>query len=138
MTLVIQAVTIAGEILEGARWPSGLMWVQEGQSLTLSAPVKDRDLLEYVRRQASRDCLVDRDGKSHTVSMACRVEKVRHMVSTDSGATETLVTVCPINRFVEGVLTYALKPSMCDPRFAAAVRREPGPEVKKPRGRPAS
>jgi hypothetical protein len=137
MALIVQAVTLSEEIVEGARWETSLPWAQEGQSITVQAAVRDPDVVDYVRRTPGRGCIADEEGKAYVVSMNCTVRKIRHMVNADTGSSDTLISVTPVNRFVEGILTYLMCPTMCDPKFAAAVRREKT-ETKGVKERPAS
>lgn len=122
MPLIIQAAAMSGKMVEGARWLVDLPWIQEGHTVSLNIPVKDPALIGYVGRQNSLDCVVDKEDGKYSISLSCKVVRIRHMVSTAAGTTESLAIVSPVNRLAEGVLTYVLTPAKCDPRFVAAVR----------------
>lgn len=133
MPLVIQTMTMSGRIVEGARWVVDLPWIQEGHTVSLNLPVKDPALIGYVSKQRNLDCVVDREGAAYNISLSCKVLRLRHMVNTSAGTTESLAYITPASRLVESVLTYMLQPAKCDPRFMAAVRGD-----ARPMGSPAS
>ena len=121
--IIIQAMTMAGKIVENAKWevefPAGL---QEGQTVSFNLPIKDPALIGYVGKMQSLDCVIDKEDGGYSVALTCPVRRIRHMVNTKTGTVDTLAIAVPINRLVEGVLTYLLSPSKCDPRFVQAVR----------------
>jgi len=132
--LVIQAASASGKLVDGARWSVDVPWLQEGHSVSLNVPVKDPNLIGYVGKTGSMDCVVDKDDGKYSVSMACKVVRLRHMVNTASGTAESLAIVTPVNRLVEHVLMYIVQPSKCDPRFVALVRGEAAPPPQPAKG----
>lgn len=125
MALIIQATTISGKIIDGARWSVQQAFFARGQKVTVELPTKDGPLLGYLSKHMNNDCMLD-GGKGHySVVMACVVGEVRHMVNVADSTVDTMVVISPMNRIVEHVLQYILTPSKCDPRFIRAVRGEP-------------
>lgn len=118
---------MSGKIVEGARWVVDLPWIQEGHMVSLNLPIKDPALIGYVGKQGSLDCVIDREDDVYNVSLSCRVSRLRHMVNTSTGTTESLAYVTPTNRLVEGVLTYLLQPRACNSKFVTAVRGDAEP-----------
>jgi len=130
--LVIQAMTTSGKMVEGARWSVDVPWLQEGHSVSLNVPVKDPALIGYVGKAGSVECVVDKDEGKYSVSLACKVVRLRHMVNVGAGTSESLAIVTPVNRLVEHVLMYIMQPAKCDPRFVALVRGEQPIQPAKP------
>jgi hypothetical protein len=124
--LIVQVTTIFTRMnIEGARWEVNMPWLQEGHSISLDMLVKDPDLIKYVEEKGGNECSIDKEGDKFRVSLSCMVTKIRHMIRVlDDGtpSTESLAIVTPANRLVEGVMTYAISPSTCDPKFINAVR----------------
>lgn len=125
MAIIVKAHTLSGGAIEGARWmvefPSG---VQEGQSVALNVPVpsSEANLLNYLSRSQSVDAMLDKSDNVFTVSLSCKVTRVRHMVDTADGTVETMCHVQPANRLAEHVLVYLFAPSKSDPKFLRMVR----------------
>jgi len=123
MTLVIQATTTSGQIIEGARWeidhPCSF---QKGQKVSVEFPVKDPNLVGYISKTGTNECMIDGERENFSIIMLCVVNEVRHMVKIADKLVDTMVIVMASNRTVESVLQYILTPSRCDPRFAKAVR----------------
>jgi hypothetical protein len=133
MAIIVQACTLAGKIVEGARWevefPSG---VQEGHLVALNVGFSDAALNGYLSRMPSPDCLVDKGPSGYSVALSFKVKQVRHMVEASRkgvSEAETMAIVQPVNRLVENVTLYIVSPARCDPKFLHGVRgsAEPRP-----------
>ncbi len=123
MTLVIQATTISGQIVEGARWEiTQPCFFQKGQKISVELPVKDPNLVGYISKTGTNECMLDGGKGDFSIVMLCIVNEIRHMVRIAEKSVDTMVIVTASNRTVESVLQYILTPSRCDPRFIKAVR----------------
>jgi hypothetical protein len=135
MPIIVQASTLAGKMIEGARWevefPSG---VQEGHLVALNLPFKDSALNGYLARSPSSDCMVDKNSSGYSVALSLKVTQVRHMVEVVKGEeildVESMAIIIPVNRLVEHVLMYLIAPSKCDQKFVLGVRGTSINEVK--------
>lgn len=123
MALIIQATTIAGKIIDGARWEvTSLSNFQQNQRVSIELPVKDPNLLGYLSKTQNKDCMLDGERGQYSVVMACVVSDVRHMIYISNKTVDTMVIVKPIHRTVEHVLEYLLSPGRCDQRFVRMIR----------------
>lgn len=126
MSIVIQATTISGKVVDNARWEvDGRASFNEGQTMSVSVPTKDGPLLGFLSRGQSAGCMLDGQKGSFSVILTCVIKQVRHMVETASRSVDTLVVVVPVNRTAEQVLLYMMSPQKCDPRFVRAIREAP-------------
>ena len=120
--LLVQAVTIAGKMIEAGKWevefPAGL---QQDQTISLNLPIKDPALIGYLGKQQSINCVVDKEGDGYVVSVACVIFRIRHMINTATRAVESMALATPADRLCEHVLMYLLAPGKCDPRFIRFV-----------------
>lgn len=127
----MQALTIQGSIVEGARWevdfPAG---VQEGHSVALSVliPPTEVNLLNYLSRSASSDAMLDKGADGISVALSLKVTRVRHMVEAATRRAETMCFVQPVNRLVEHIMTFLYSPAKCDPKFVRMVRGSASPD----------
>lgn len=126
--LVIQATTIGGVMVEGARWEvENITNMREGHVVQVSLRCSDKELLSYLSKQTGDSCVVDKDNNSFHVILRHLVKEIRHMVAGTSKAMDTMVIVIPVNRMVESALLYCLHPERCDKRFIQAVRAVAAP-----------
>jgi len=135
MPLTIQATTISGTIVESARWRVESTGMLPGDLLQLRLPVKDRKLMEYIRKQSKFECMLERGQKDendaesdHAVIMAFRVKQMRHMLDSQTSEIESMCVVTPMDRFVESVMMFLLDRKKCDPRFIAMIRNPRSPQ----------
>lgn len=122
----IQATTISGKLIDGARWDVGtLSDMREGQNLQISIPVGDKNLIHFLGRQNGMDCVLEREAdKSHYVVLTMRIMQFRHMLDHGSGSLDSQAYVTPINRTVEEVLTFILDKDKCNPKFVEMLRKQ--------------
>jgi hypothetical protein len=126
MPIVIQVCTLAGKMIEKARWevefPTG---VQEGHMVALNIPFDDTGLSGYLSRSQSPACMVDKSQDGYNVGLSFQVKQIRHMIDV-SGKNEaeasSMAIVYPLNRLVENVVLYLLDPSKCDSKFIHGIR----------------
>jgi hypothetical protein len=129
MSIILQAVTLSGEAVEGARWsvsfPAG---VQEGHSVAINVPIPAAEvaLLNYLSRSQSVDAMLDRDETGVSVALAFKVSRVRHMVEAKAGSVETVCYVSPTNRLVEHVTTFLFMRGKTNAQFLRAMRSSSG------------
>lgn len=121
--LIIQAVTINGEILEKGKWNIETLNnvpINTGHSVCISLYTSDKDLLNYIQRQNKSECCLDKS-KNGEISIIATfiVKEIRHMI--DRYTFQSLCTIEPINRFVEQAVLFLLNPGKCDKRFVETV-----------------
>lgn len=121
----IQATTIGGKLIDGARWEvKSLSDMREGQNLHVSVPVGDKNLIHFLGKQTGMDCVLEREeDKSHYVVLTTKIMQFRHMLDHSTGDLESLVYVSPANRTVEEVLTYMLDKDKCNPKFIEMLKK---------------
>ena len=123
MPVIVQAMTLAGKIIETARWevsfPAGIL---VGHSIALNVPTNDSALIGYLSRSQTIDCMVDKTKEGHSIALNCQVKAIRHMVETKVSKADTMALVIPNNRLVEYVLMYLYTPSKVSPQFMRAMR----------------
>lgn len=125
MSIILQAMTLSGESVDGARWsvsfPAG---VQEGHSVAVNVPIPPSEaaLLSYLSRSQPVDAMLDRDEAGISVALAFKVSRVRHMVEAKTGAVETVCFIVPVNKLVEHVTTFLFTRAKTDGKFLRAMR----------------
>jgi hypothetical protein len=121
--LLLQIVDFSGAIIDNAKWeidfPSGL---QQDQTISINLPIKDPALINYIGKQNSLSCVIDKEDNKFMVAIACLVTRIRHMVNTTTKAVESMVILRPNDRTCEHILKYLLTPAKCDQRFIILVR----------------
>lgn len=123
MPIVLQVVTLQGKTVEGGRWElPAVPGLQEGQSFALSFPTKDKQLVAYLMKAQSGDCVVDRDKGEYSVMLSFTVRRIRHMLATATKSLDTMAVLTPVNRSVELVLQYLVDPKKVDQKFFKIVR----------------
>ena len=122
---VIQATTISGKLIDGARWEvSTLSNMREGQSLQVSVPVQDKNLIHFLGKQTGMDCVLEREeDKSHYVVLTTKIMQFRHMLDHASGDLESQIDVTPFSRTVEEVLTFIFDRDKCNPKFVEMLKK---------------
>lgn len=123
MPIILQVHALNGKTIEGARWevPS-IAGLQEGQSFAFSFPTKDKQLVAYLTKAQSAECMVDRERGENSVILSFNVRRIRHMLPVGTKTVETMAMLTPVNRSVELVLQYVLDPRKVDPKFIKMVR----------------
>lgn len=121
---VIQIATLReGSIIDGARWEvERLENAREGQTLSVSLQTDDPQIMGYVAKQSKAECALDKSPGGSSVVIRCTIREIRHLIDAASGHAETMIVAVPANMYVEGVLTYMLHPSKCDPRWVQVIR----------------
>lgn len=121
----IQATTISGKLVEGARWDvNTLTNMREGQSLQVSLPVEDKKLIHFLGKQNGMDCVLEREeDKSHYVVLTMKIMSFRHMLDHATGELDSQAYVSPINRTVEEVITFLLDRDKCNPKFVELLKK---------------
>lgn len=134
MALIIQAFTLSGRILEGARWViNGNSFFSVTQKINVELPVKDSQLLTFLSKNPRNECVIDKAEKdendkgkaAYSAVLTCTITDVRHMVSIASSTVDTMVVIAPANRWVEHIMQYILNPNRSNPQFLMAVRGDP-------------
>lgn len=94
--------------------------------MQVSLPTSDVHVISYVKKQAKQELGLEKDenkGKNaHSVILKFVVKEIRHLLDTTTSDMDTMVTLVPVDRVVEGVLTYLLHPEKCDPRWVQVMR----------------
>ncbi len=128
MSIVLQIHGLNGKTVEGGRWelPS-VVGLQENQSFALSFPTKDKQLVTYLTKAQTADCMVDREKGEHSIILSFSVRRIRHMLVIGASKAETMAMLTPVNRSVELVLQYLLDPRKADPKFVKMVRESVSP-----------
>jgi hypothetical protein len=128
MPTIIQVCTLAGKIIEKARWevefPSG---IQEGHTVAVNIPFNDSALNGYLARSKSPNCLVDKGPSGYSVGLTFQVKHISHMIDTsvkEEVEATSMATVQPVNRLVENVILYLLDATKCDQKFVQGIRGE--------------
>lgn len=125
MAILLQAATLAGKVIDEGRWhvefEAGL---QESHSIAISIPIPQEDikLVTYLNKTPSTDVMVDKTNGGYTVSISCRVTRIRHMVDVQTGLAESMALIVPVNMLAEHVMMYLLAPGRCNSRFVQAIR----------------
>lgn len=125
MTVLLQASTLSGKVIEEGRWEVDFeAGIQESHSVAVSLPIPDADakLVTYLSSASSTDVMLDKTPEGYSVSVACRITRIRHMIDTQAGVAESMAVIVPVNRLAEHVMVYLLAPNKCDPRFVQAIR----------------
>lgn len=122
---IIQATTIGGKLIERGRWEvSTLENTREGHALQLSVNVesKEKNLLKFLGKQESADCVLEREGKSYYVVLTFQIMRYKHLLDHEKMSLQSMAFVVPINRTVEQVLTYMLDRDQCNPKFVELLK----------------
>ncbi len=124
MGLIVQATTITGNIIEGARWELKTLYpMQEGQLLSLTFPTNDESVINYLNRIKAVDCVVDKPNENeYGVSVSCVIKRIRHMIDTQTGSIESMALATPGTRLAELIMVYLIDPKKCDPKFVKTIR----------------
>lgn len=126
MPTIVQICTLAGKIIEGARWevdfPAG---IQEGQTVAVNIPFNDPALNGYLSKSSSSNCLIDKGPSGYNVGLTFQVKQVRHMIETSGEKVveaSSMAIAQPTNRLVENVVLYLLDIARCDQKFVHGIR----------------
>jgi hypothetical protein len=126
MTIIVQATTMRGDLVEKARWPvNDLLAVQEGQRILVNFSSRDKNIISYISRQQSSDCMLDTQGNQKgetTVILGFRVQEIRQMIDAKTSKVDSMVIVTPANKVVEAAMMFMLQPEKCDPRFLGMLK----------------
>lgn len=127
MTLIIQATTLSGNIVDHARWEvNNGNQIQEKQIISVNMEVKETNLVSFLKKIGKRQSFLpsgtslDEDEKLVTVSFEIR--QIRHMINTASKKLNTLAIVVPVNRTAEQTMLFILDQGKCDKKFVEAVK----------------
>ncbi len=121
--LIIQATTISGKIINGARWEvTSLSTFQKGQKISVELITEDLKLVSYLNKSSNMDCMVDEEKHAKSVVVSCIISDVRHMVHVLNKTLDTMVIIVPVNRLVEHVLQYVFDVNECDKRFVGLLK----------------
>jgi hypothetical protein len=124
---VIQATTINGSIIERAKWEVKTLGdLREGHNIQVSLPVTDKNVIEYMSKgvHPRNECVLEKDKSGYSIILTVKVMEFRHMLDTPSDL-QSMVNVVPVNRVVEGILTFLLGRDLCDPRFLSLITKRP-------------
>ncbi len=124
MATIVQITTLAGKIVEKARWKLDKVHdMREDQTIQLNAVCHERMLIAYVANKKPSECYVDLQNKSEPqVIMGFKISSVRHMLDAQSGEMDTLISAIPVNRIVEGMMMFIFQRKDCDPKFISMLK----------------
>lgn len=124
--IIIQSTTMRGDLVERGRWPvEDLLSAQEGQKILVNFTSKDKNIISYVSRQQSGDCMVDTQGNQKgetTIILGFRIQEIRQMIDAKTSKVDSMVMITPANKVVEAAMMFILQPERCDPRFLGMLK----------------
>ena len=124
MKAIIQAMTMSGHAVEGARWdvdfsvPPGV-----GHSVQVNVPTDDRELMAYSPKMTAHGVVLDGSKEDGwTITFTCTVKTIKHLIEANGGAVQTMIIVIPEARASEQVMMYLLDRKRCDSAFIKALK----------------
>jgi hypothetical protein len=124
MKAIIQAMTMSGHAVEGARWEADFSVPPAvGHSVQVNSPTDDRELMAYSPKLLAHGVVLDGSKEDGwTITFTCAVKAVKHMIETGKDSVQTMVVIVPENRASEQVMMYLLDRKRCDSAFMKALR----------------
>jgi hypothetical protein len=118
----LQATKLNGSIIEKAKWEvESLNDLDIGHQIQISIDIKeDSDLISYVSKRKTTSCVIEKEEDNYSIVLTCVVKAFRHML--DASGLDSMAIVVPLDRAIEGILTYILNPDQCNPKFVAMLK----------------
>ena len=128
MKAIIQATTMSGHAVEGARWDVDFSIPPSvGHSVQVNIPTDDKELMAYSPKMVAHGVVLDGSKEDGwTITFTCTVKAVKHLIEVNGGIVQTMVVIIPEGRASEQVMIYLLDRKRCDSTFTKALKGPTG------------
>ena len=120
--VIIQPITLTEKLIN-TKWKANLNGININDGILVILNINDDKLIKYVTKHQTRDCLIQKEENSHSVSLYFTVKKINHVINTIDNSSESVIMVIPSNKLIEQILIHLIDEKLYDAKFNATINK---------------